>query len=366
MTCCVCGAATRVLKKLGCSTVTTTDEHSFFDADIYICVCCSHVQKKLSTDARRKLRALYRANYFSNKVGSHINVDKQGAVSSRNVDRVNAILRSLRFLKEDGLLHLDVGAGDGAFVSAFGQATQGRWLSHGYEVSASSRRLLKQAGCAKVFAAHLSKIPYRYDLITIFHVLEHVENPARLLRDVRSLLAPDGTVLVVVPTFSKVNPDFYIAEHLQHFSESTLNLIAKVSGFSLCAISDDVFSAVEIGFAGTATSDQEMLAIAALNYSSSLVSQLSSEIERRRKKILLFGVGGSGLWLGKLFREHIAAFVDEDPLKCGETFLGIPVIPIHEIEVNSTVFIALNNRGQSTLIAKRLSKRRPDVTFVVL
>lgn len=46
MNCCVCGATTRVLTKLGHATVTNTEQYSLIDAHLHICTCCSKIYSK--------------------------------------------------------------------------------------------------------------------------------------------------------------------------------------------------------------------------------------------------------------------------------------------------------------------------------
>jgi hypothetical protein len=80
----------------------------------------------------------------------------------------------------------------------------------------------------------------------------------------------------------------------------------------------------------------------------------------------IFGVGGSGIWLGKLFNKEIAFYVDEDPKKVGKVFCDIPIVGVAEITAGSTVYIALNTVAQSSALAARLQVTRPDVAFIVL
>lgn len=49
--------------------------------------------------------------------------------------------------------------------------------------------------------AFLEKTQEKFDLITIFEVMEHVKNPEQVLKLVDKVLAPGGTVLVSTPDF---------------------------------------------------------------------------------------------------------------------------------------------------------------------
>jgi SAM-dependent methyltransferase len=86
----------------------------------------------------------------------------------------------------------------------------------------------------------------QYDLIYLFHVLEHVSRPAELLSQLRSKLAPDGRILAVVPDLFQIdhhrNPagNALIFLHIAHkfnYSTAGLSFIAKQAGLSARQIS---------------------------------------------------------------------------------------------------------------------------------
>jgi hypothetical protein len=200
----------------------------------------------------------------------------------------------------------------------------------------------------------------------LFHVLEHVRDPVNLLRGARSLLVPNGRLVVVVPTYSKVQTDFHISEHLHHFTEGTLDLAARNAGLTLMTLPVGLLGSIEIGFLGTPTISHEAAAKDVLDYSKSLVRSISRHLAARKGPVGIFGVGGSGIWLGKLFNKEIAFYVDEDPKKVGKVFCDIPIVGVAEITAGSTVYIALNTVAQSSALAARLQVTRPDVAFIVL
>ncbi|MBV5312535.1 MAG: class I SAM-dependent methyltransferase [Prolixibacteraceae bacterium] len=46
----------------------------------------------------------------------------------------------------------------------------------------------------------------KYDIILCRHVLEHVDNPLQVLLDLKSLLKPDGELILVLPVETKAKP----------------------------------------------------------------------------------------------------------------------------------------------------------------
>ena len=72
-----------------------------------------------------------------------------------------------------------------------------------------------------------------FDLITIWHVLEHTENPGAILSQLQTALADDGTLVVEVPNVEAIcqSPGNTFHEaHLYSFNLNTLNALAHKAG----------------------------------------------------------------------------------------------------------------------------------------
>ena len=82
--------------------------------------------------------------------------------------------------------------------------------------------------------ALISKKPKRFDLVTLMHVLEHLEHPIQVLTQIREmLLAEDGLLLIEVPNFYA--HDSYELAHLSCFTKHTLNELIQQTGFEVVA-----------------------------------------------------------------------------------------------------------------------------------
>ena len=133
---------------------------------------------------------------------------------------------------------LDFGSGIGAFCSFMRE--------HGYNVSGIEpmnrpRTISKEKGL-NVFQS-LKKIPktVHYDIITLWHVLEHLPKPEKTINKLAKLLHTKGVIIVAVPNLSSYDSDFYgqkwaaldVPRHLWHFtSRGVLNLMHS-EGFFL-------------------------------------------------------------------------------------------------------------------------------------
>lgn len=78
----------------------------------------------------------------------------------------------------------------------------------------------------------------QYDLITLFHVLEHLEEPSRFIESAAKRLKTGGLLVIEVPNlkspFQKPNSAWHRA-HLYHFSAATLELIGAIHGLERIA-----------------------------------------------------------------------------------------------------------------------------------
>ncbi len=82
----------------------------------------------------------------------------------------------------------------------------------------------------------------KIDIITVFAVIEHIENPLKFLLDLKSLLAPNGRILLSTPnsedwlirTLPKTYAAFfYRCAHLFYFSLASLEKLAERCGMKL-------------------------------------------------------------------------------------------------------------------------------------
>ncbi len=85
-----------------------------------------------------------------------------------------------------------------------------------------------------------------YDLITAFHVIEHLQDPRSMLQELAKLLDRAGKLVVEVPNSEDVLLTLYDcnafqnftywSQHLYLFNSNTLNLLAKQAGLRVLSI----------------------------------------------------------------------------------------------------------------------------------
>lgn len=119
---------------------------------------------------------------------------------------------------------LDYGCGTGAFLA---QAQKKGWIVSGYEPSATARTA---ADPRLRIAATPSELNGPFDVITLWHVLEHLPHIQSDLDQLRTLLAPGGLLVIAVPNHESWDATHYqqrwagydVPRHLWHFNQTNL------------------------------------------------------------------------------------------------------------------------------------------------
>lgn len=138
---------------------------------------------------------------------------------------------------------LDVGCGSGLFSRLLRQASRGAVLAFGLDASprAASAAALNHV---PALVADLTRAPFApasWDLITMFHVLEHLPDPAATLDAARLLLAPNGRLIVQVPNLDswqyRIMRSRWIGldapRHLHDFRLRDLRRLLEARGFRI-------------------------------------------------------------------------------------------------------------------------------------
>lgn len=135
---------------------------------------------------------------------------------------------------------LDIGAGTGDFLSV---AKQDGWQTIGVEPSDKAKTIAKNKGVA--FVELTSEIEsHSFDIITMWHVLEHVPNLDNQIKELKRLLKPNGTLIVAVPNFKSFDAKHYgkfwaaydVPIHFWHFSKKAIKMLFEKEGMQLVKI----------------------------------------------------------------------------------------------------------------------------------
>jgi 2-polyprenyl-3-methyl-5-hydroxy-6-metoxy-1,4-benzoquinol methylase len=129
---------------------------------------------------------------------------------------------------------LELGAGTGAFAHAM--KVKG-WSVTALEPDAASRqRCFDTYGIQLLPIENLFTLPEnKFEVITLWHVLEHVHDLKEYFHAFSKLLKPNGRLIIAVPNYTSYDATFYkkhwaaydVPRHLYHFSPDAMNALVK-------------------------------------------------------------------------------------------------------------------------------------------
>lgn len=127
---------------------------------------------------------------------------------------------------------LDIGAGTGDFLLV---AKENGWQTIGVEPSEKAKAIAQKKGVS--FVEQTSELENNsFDVITMWHVLEHVPNLDNQIKELKRLLKPNGSLIIAVPNFKSFDAKQYgnfwaaydVPIHFWHFSKTAIKkLFAK-------------------------------------------------------------------------------------------------------------------------------------------
>lgn len=165
--------------------------------------------------------------------------------SQRNLfEKAYHLVRSISLKKKLKLINcfsketknvLDVGCGTGDFLQT---AQNNNWKIAGIEPNDKARAIANEKTNHSVFETDelLKFEAHRFDVITLWHVLEHLPNLENQITIFKKLLKPNGTLIIAVPNYKSFDAKHYaefwaafdVPRHLWHFNKASVSkLVSK-------------------------------------------------------------------------------------------------------------------------------------------
>jgi 2-polyprenyl-3-methyl-5-hydroxy-6-metoxy-1,4-benzoquinol methylase len=149
-------------------------------------------------------------------------------------------LNLINSLQPDRGSILDIGAGTGDFLSV---AKENGWHTIGVEPSDKAKAIAKQKGVS--FVGETSELEsHSFDVISMWHVLEHVPDLDEQLKELKRLLKPKGTLIIAVPNFKSFDAKYYgkfwaaydVPIHFWHFSKKAIKMLFEKEEMKLVKV----------------------------------------------------------------------------------------------------------------------------------
>ena len=132
---------------------------------------------------------------------------------------------------------LDIGCGVGDFLHTMEQHS---WDCTGVEPSEDAKVIAKKRIKGQLLSSEEQEnLPDNsFDIITMWHVLEHVDDIRWQIQQLHRLCKPGGRIIIALPNYKSYDGQYYKAEwaaydvprHLNHFNKETLIKIFEESG----------------------------------------------------------------------------------------------------------------------------------------
>ena len=165
-------------------------------------------------------------DYISHQTQSKSLKDKiYQSVKSLMIQRKKSQI--LKFYKTGKIL--DIGAGTGDFLEAF---EDDKWEKFAIEPSEKLHPVFKQKNILR--QNELSNFDDdSFEIITLWHSLEHISNLEHTLLEIKRILKPKGVIFIAVPNHKSYDAKFYktywaawdVPRHLWHFSRTGLKTL---------------------------------------------------------------------------------------------------------------------------------------------
>jgi 2-polyprenyl-3-methyl-5-hydroxy-6-metoxy-1,4-benzoquinol methylase len=233
-------SACMLCNSMGASFVNNLRDDT--DKCVVRCNICEHVQVYPLPKKEENIK-YYENDYVKNmsdlkesyKNKNNIQLmDKFKKIAENYVDSIKSIVS-----KEQKMM--EIGSGYGWFIE---KMRKEGYTIDGVEVGENRAQLAFQRSGITLtnhdFMFNHSPMRQDYDVIFMFHVLEHLNDPITFLNNVKSIMKPSSTLIIEVPNYydnikqlsSAYNNFSYFRAHLSYFTPNTLTSLLNKTGFS--------------------------------------------------------------------------------------------------------------------------------------
>lgn len=136
---------------------------------------------------------------------------------------------------------LDFGCGTGEFLQFM---KKNNWNILGIEPSSAGRQKAVDNTGERIFTALDELSNQKIDVISLWHVLEHIPDVNEALRSFHKILDKQGALFIAVPNYTAADALYYkefwagydVPRHLWHFTFGNMKMLLTQNGFALKSI----------------------------------------------------------------------------------------------------------------------------------
>ncbi len=311
---------------------------------VAMCPCCGLMQRVVLPDAApafAKVYDQYEMFKHAANAADQINFSVDGAAEGRTQKILKFITGKLLDTPRSVL---DVGSGSGAGLLALAQQFPQASI-YGFEPNDRPAERQKNLPQNVISIFHKRpETPDTYDLITLFHVFEHIDDLGGMLDFIRKALTAGGHLLIQVPYVARGAFDLVIADHIWHFTKKSLVALLQKAGFTAVYIGNDVIEKELTLLAVPGVAIEYTLPIAdEIQQGHEAIDWLvhyAAFLEQVRKEhlaVAVYGTGPAAAWAGHVLGQGVQAYLDDDPARQHATFNDKPILSPNEMDATVPV-----------------------------
>lgn len=235
-TCAVCGASTYTTCARGYDYELQTCANAW---TFVRCDACGHVWLN-PRPAVDTLNVIYPSHYYAYDYETRVHPLARWAKSALDRRKLGSVLRAMPHLPRT---YLDIGCGSGRYLRSMAERGLERSAIHGLELNPR----VVEALAADGFATQAARVedavlaPASIEFATMFHVLEHVDAPDRVVTRIAEWLTPGGVLAVETPNIDSLDHrlfaesfwgGYHFPRHWHLFTEGTLSRLLSTAGLT--------------------------------------------------------------------------------------------------------------------------------------
>ncbi len=234
--CPICDSYTEQFKYLNCEGFD--DSYLYKDILIRKCRSCGHLFNELTDIEIKNLSKYYKYEYAPSNLSIKDTIgDRPGSDTPSNIKRYEQLYYfiSTRITKDSKIL--DIGCAIGGFLNFLSK--KGYKNLYGIEPIEAYVNKAKENKDLVIKKGSVYYNPFEdnsFDVVILDQVLEHLSNLKLAMKQIKRVLKKGGLCYIGVPDAERYNDNIYwyiMREHIQHFKDINLKLLAESNGFEL-------------------------------------------------------------------------------------------------------------------------------------
>ncbi len=205
------------------------------DSKWYRCGTCSSLMI-LPRPSKKLIAQVYENDYRDKKLQPHAGVDNRIRYSKEYRPTVFAeyalSLADLGIQKVGVTSVLDFGCADGVFLEFCKEYFNADTKLYGTDLSEGMLEQARKNGWNVISLSEIGKLKRTFDLITLWDVIEHVEDPGTVISQLKKLLSPKGRIVIQTPRFGLLGE--FAGEHWPHLLPVQHLSVASKEGMQKC------------------------------------------------------------------------------------------------------------------------------------